>query len=142
MLDRAVVTLDLAVALWVVGTRTHMRHAANPYELLKVFADELGAIIRDDARRLVRVFLSSTLKDRLDIKLLHLLANLPVHNTAAIPVDYRGHVVEGAADIQVRDVDVPVSMRALTLLKTAAFALGTVRLAGFSGVEFGSRGGH
>jgi hypothetical protein len=48
------------------------------------------------------------LNDALDVRLGHLLANLPVHDRAARAVQQRAQVVERAGNVEVRDVDVPV----------------------------------
>ncbi len=85
-LDRAVIAFQLAIALRIVRRRLHVGHATDTNEVFKFLGDELRAIVRDDPRRLPRMFFPGTLQDCLHIYLFHLLADFPVHDGAAIAV--------------------------------------------------------
>lgn len=89
-----------------------MGHAGKANELLEVFGDELRAVVADDARLDAGVELSGALDNALDVGLGHGLPNLPVHDVPAGSVENRAHVVEGPAEVEVGDVDVPVLMGA------------------------------
>jgi hypothetical protein len=40
------ISLNLSIALRVVGRSFHMGHSCDPYEFFEVYRDELGASIR------------------------------------------------------------------------------------------------
>ncbi len=98
-----------------------MSHSADPNKLLEVLGDELRPVVRDDPRPLVGIPFSRPLDDRLDFGFGHALADLPVDEKAAAAIEQAAEVEEGAGDVDVRDIDVPVFMHAERLLK--AFAL-------------------
>ena len=87
-----------------------MGHAGEADVLLEVPSDELGAVVGDDARGDAGVELSGTLDEALHVGLLHRLADLPVDDVAAASIEDGAEVVEGARDIEVGDVDMPVVM--------------------------------
>src|SRR5512135_151075 len=110
--------LHLAVTLRVVRRRPHMGHPADPDELLELPGDELRAVIRDDPRPRPGEALAGPLHDRLDVPLGHALADLPVDEEPAVAVEEATEVEERPADVEVRDIDVPVLMRPRGLLET------------------------
>src|SRR5262249_58237365 len=110
-LEGPVPALDLAVALRVVRRRAHVRHATDPDELLEVPGDELRPVVRDDPRRDAREPLAGPLPDLLDVHLGHRLPDLPVDEVSAAPVEQAAQVVERPADVEVRDVYVPMLVR-------------------------------
>jgi hypothetical protein len=61
------------------------------------------------------------LRDDLDVRLGHRLAQIPVDNVSAVAVQNAAQVIERPADVDVRDIDVPVLMRGQRLLKARAF---------------------
>ena len=101
-----------------------MRHAALPEELLEVLRQELRAVVADDPRRFVGEPLARPLDDRRDVVLGHRLADLPVDDRTAVAVQNAAHIVERTADIQIRDVDMPVAMRGIGLVKALPLAGG------------------
>jgi transposase-like protein len=109
-LEGAVPPLNLAVRLRVVGRRTHVGHAAEADEQVEVAGEELGAVVGDGARLRAGVFLQAALEDELNVGLLHLFLDLPVDDEPAEAVEDGTEVVEGAGEIEIGDVDVPVLM--------------------------------
>src|SRR5262249_35299567 len=109
--------LHLAVALGIVRRRPHVGHPTDPDELLELPGDELGAVIRDDPRPSLRESFPGTLDNRLDVPLSHALADLPVDDEPTVAVEETTEVEEGAADVDVRDVDVPVLVGSQGLLE-------------------------
>src|SRR5947209_5151821 len=95
--------LDLAVALGIIGGRLDVRHPADPDEILEVPGDELRAVVRDDPGMLTGMLLACPLDDRLDLGLLHRLADLPVDDEAARAVEDAAEEEEGPADVEVGD---------------------------------------
>ena len=65
--------------------------------------------------------LQGALYDALDVVLGHRLADLPVNEGSAVAVEDSAEVVEGAANIAVGHVDVPVFMRLQRLNEAGAF---------------------
>jgi hypothetical protein len=45
----------------------------------------------------------------------------PVHNHTAVAIEYAAQIVEGAAEVEIRDVNVPVLMDRGGLFKALAF---------------------
>ena len=78
-----------------------MGHPTEADELFEIFGDELGAVVTDDSRCLIREFLFGALEDRLNILFGHRFSNLPVHNEPAVTVQDAAHVVKSAAQVQV-----------------------------------------
>ena len=64
-----------------------MRHPTDADELLEVPGDELGTVVGDDAGVLTGILLARPLEDNLHLGLLHSLADLPVHDEAAVAVE-------------------------------------------------------
>jgi hypothetical protein len=44
--DRPMISLNLSIALRVVGRSFHLGHSCDPYEFFEVYRDELGTSIR------------------------------------------------------------------------------------------------
>ena len=86
-LERLVETLDLAVALRVVGAGPHMRHPHQSDEISEVASDELWTVVGDNARPRVGKYFLRALDDYLDVGLGHRLANLPVNDESAEAVE-------------------------------------------------------
>jgi len=63
-----------------------VRHPGDPYELLEIPCQELRSIVGDDPRLGVRIFLSGSLENDLDLGLGHRLAQIPVDNRPAVAV--------------------------------------------------------
>ncbi len=101
-----------------------MSHSTDSEELLEVPGDELRAVVRDDSRSRAGEPLAGPLDDRLDIGLGHAFADLPVDDVTAAAVEQAAEVEEGPGDVDVRDVDVPVLVRAQRLLEPLALLRG------------------
>jgi len=101
-----------------------MSHFTDADELLEILGDELWTIVRDDPGLHAGKPLARPLNDRLDLSLGHALANLPVDDEPAATVQKAAEVIEGASDVDVRDIDVLVLVRLHGLLKALTFERG------------------
>ena len=77
------------------------------------------------------VLLQGPLDDGFDFGLLHGLADLPMNDGPAVAVEHGAEEVEGAGDVEVRDIDVPVFMD----LERLGEALALLRRSPAVGVE-------
>ena len=98
-----------------------MGHAAEANELLKIFGDELGAVVADNPGFFSGELFPRPLDNRLDILLGHAFADLPMDDEAAIAVQQRAEIVKGAAQVEVADINVPVPVPTLWLYETGSF---------------------
>src|SRR5262249_48187590 len=121
-LEDAMPAFDFAVALRVVRRGPRMRHTANADELLGVPGDELRAVVGDDPRRHAGELLACPLDDLFDIGLGHGLTQLPMDQESATTIQEAAQIVEGAGDIDVGDIDMPVLVRSERLHKALALA--------------------
>ena len=119
---RLVPALDLAVRLWIIRGGSDVRHARDANELLEVVGNELRAIVGDDSRLRFRVLLLSSLQDQFDISLSQGLTQIPMHEETTEPIQNAAQVIEGAAQVDVGNVDMPVLMRLERLLETGSLA--------------------
>jgi hypothetical protein len=103
-------TLDFSVALRVVGRGSHMGHAADPDELLEVPGDKLRPVVGDDPGTGVGKLFPRSLDDGLDIERFHRLANLPVNEVSAAPVQDAAEVIKSPANVEVGNIDMPMFM--------------------------------
>lgn len=97
-----------------------MRHAGQADELFKVLGEELRAVIRYDPGARFRKLLLCLLKDDLDIRLLHLLPDLPVDDKTAASIEKAAQVIKSAANVDVRNVYVPMFVGLERLDKASA----------------------
>jgi len=97
-------------------------HTADADELLEVPGDELRAVVGDDPWRHVGELLACPLDDLFDIGLGHRLTQLPVGQEAAATIQEAAQVVEGAGNVDVRDINMPVFVRQKRLNKAFALA--------------------
>ena len=88
-----------------------MRHAADADELFEVLGDKLRPVVRDDPRLCIGKFLLCPLQDDFHIRLGHRLADVPVHDVSAEAIQDAAQIVKRAADVEVRNVDMPVFVR-------------------------------
>ena len=128
-LEDAMPAFDLAVALRIVRRGPRMRHAADANELLEIPGNELRAIVGDNTRPGVRESFSASLNDLLDVGLGHRLAQLPVDDEPAAAIEQAAQVVEGAGDVDVGDIDVPVLVGPQRLDEALALGGGLGRVA-------------
>ena len=87
--------------------------------------DELGPVDGDDAGPGLGIFLLGPFQDGFDVGLFHLLPDFPVDDQAAASVQHAAQVVEGAADVDVGDVYVPMLVRLQRLDKAGSFLGGS-----------------
>ena len=98
-----------------------MGHAAEADEFLELLGDELGAVVANHPRILAGELLPCPLDDDLRLALLERFADFPMDDEAAVAVDNRAEVVKRAADVQVRDVDVPMLVGTRRLRESLPF---------------------
>jgi hypothetical protein len=99
-----------------------MSHLAKPDVLLEVLADKLGPSVRDEAGMLTWELLLGSLDDDLNILPSHRFPDLPVNHIAAVSIQQTAQVIEGAANIEIRYVYMPMLMRSVRPLKTGSLA--------------------
>ncbi len=100
-----------------------MAHACDPDEGLEVLGDEGGSVVGDDPGPGFGVLLPGSFEHDLDVGFLHRLPDLRMHQKPAATIEHRGQVVEGAIDIDVRDIHVPVVVGCERLLESRALGL-------------------
>ena len=99
-----------------------MCHARDANELLEIAGNELRTIVRDNARLRLRVLFLGAFQNYFDIRFPHRLAQIPMHEETAEPVQNAAQVIERATQVDVGNVNMPVLMRLQGLLETAPFA--------------------
>ncbi len=109
-LDRSVIAFQFSVALRVVRRGLDMRHPADTDELLEIFRYKLRTIVRNHPWFGIRKLLPASLQNDFDISFGHCLANFPVNNVTTETVQYAAQIVKCAANVNVRNVDMPVLM--------------------------------
>lgn len=114
------VAFDFTVALRIVGAGANVFHSTQANEVLEVFGDELGSVVRDNSGCHAGELFASLLENDFDIDLLHFVTDVPVDDTAAESIQDRGHEVECPGDVEVRDIDVPVFVSDERLLKSGS----------------------
>ena len=99
----------------------------NSLKSLAKNCDPLSLMIRGVS---LGKFLFRPLKDHQFVLLRHRAANLPMHDVAAVAVEDRREVVKRAVNVEVADVDMPVFMGLLGLMKPVPFFDGLFSPAG------------
>ena len=99
-----------------------MSHAGDANELLEIASDELGSVIGDDSWARSGVELASPLDDHFDIAFGHLFSQFPVDNESRKAIQKRAEIIEGAADVDIAHVDVPMLVGLQGLVEAGAFA--------------------
>src|SRR2546427_6252943 len=94
-----------------------MRHAGDADELLEVASDELRPVVGDDAGLCLRVLFLGSFENYLDVGLPHRLTQVPMHDRTTVPIQNAAQVVEGPADVDIGDIDMPMLMRLERLLE-------------------------
>jgi len=120
-LEGFVPAFDFSVGLRVIGRGLHVGHAGDADELLEIFGDELGAVVADDAWLDVRVQFAGALDNGLHVRFLHFFADFMMDDEAAVAVENGAKEVEGAGDIEVAEIDVPLLMSLERLDEACAF---------------------
>ena len=98
-----------------------MGHSGNPDEFFEILCNELRAIVGNNPWTCSRVFLLGPLKDGFYVTFSHLLSDLPMDDRAAASIEEAAQVVEGATDVEVRDIHMPVLMRQRRLNEPGSF---------------------
>jgi hypothetical protein len=76
--------------------------------------------VGDDSRLRFRVLLLGSLQDDFDISFSHGLTQIPMHEEATEPIQNAAQVIEGAAQVDIGNVDMPVLMWLQRLLETGS----------------------
>src|ERR1035437_4508556 len=95
------------------------REYANKF--LEIPGDEFRAVVGDDPRSRLGVFLLGRLLNDLDVRLRHGCAHFPMQKEAAVAVQHAAQVVESARNIDVAHVEMPMLMRLRRLLEAGPF---------------------
>jgi len=101
-----------------------MGHASHPDELFEVLGNELRAVVGNDPGGGIREFLRGPLQNDFHVLFGHRLTQLPVDDVAAASVKNAAQVIEGAAEIDVGDIDMPMLL-GLQRLNKASSLLGS-----------------
>src|SRR6267143_715474 len=101
-----------------------MGHARDPNELLEVARDELRSVVRDDSVFRLRILFLGSLQDNFDLRSGNRLPQIPMHQETTVSIQHTAHVVERARQVDVGNIDVPVSVGLRRLLKPRPFARG------------------
>src|ERR1035438_6383253 len=119
--QRFVPTLDLAVGLRVERRRFDVRHTRDSDELLEIPRDELRPVVGDDPRFCLGVFFLGSLQYDFDLSLGHRLTQIPVYDRPAIAIQHAAQIVKRAANVDVGNVDMPMSMGFQWMFKPGSF---------------------
>lgn len=128
--DGFVKAFELAVGLRVIGRGPDVGHASDADEFFEILCDELRPVVADDARAFAGEVFTGALQNRFDVDFLHLFADFPVDDEAAVTVEDGAQEVEGAGDVEMADVDVPLLVRFEGLDEAGAFLSDGGALAG------------
>jgi hypothetical protein len=126
-LEGFVPAFDLAVGLRIVGRGLDVGHAGDANELFELAGNELWAVVADDARCGGGEGFASALQDDLHVGFLHFFADFEVNDEATGPIEDATEEVEGAGDVEVTDIDMPVFVRCEWLREAGTFLGGLGR---------------
>ena len=98
-----------------------MGHAGDPNEFLEILCNELWPVVGNNPWAGSWIFFLGSLQDDFNIWFGHLLSDLPVDDGAAASIQETAQVVEGATDVEVRDIHVPVLMGEKRLYEPCPF---------------------
>ena len=99
-----------------------MSQASDPDELFEVTGNELRPIIGDNAGLNTGILLQGRLDDDFNLSLGHRATQLPMEHGSGTAIQDRTQIKEGAGDVNVRDIDMPMFMRLQGLNKATAFS--------------------
>ena len=97
-----------------------MRHTRDADEFLELPGNKLWAVIGDDPRSSFRKLLLGALQNDLHIHFRHLFPDLPMNNETTASIENAAQIIEGAANVDIRNIDMPMVMRAERLHKAGA----------------------
>src|SRR5215813_1011594 len=121
-LERLVPTFDLAIRLRIKRRGAHVRHSRDTNKFFEVARHKLRPIVRDNPRSGFRILLLGMLQNHLDVGLLHGLAQIPMQQETTVPIQDAAQVVERTAQVDVRNINMPVLMRLWRLLEAGSLA--------------------
>ena len=98
-----------------------MTHSGDANEFFEIASNKLWPIVRDNSRRHIRKFFTCALQDDFYIRFFHRLPDLIMNDVTIVPVQNAAKVLEGAADIQIRDIGVPMLMCSNRLSESGSF---------------------
>ena len=105
----------------VIESEIVIRHTwLTADEFLKVLGNKLWSIVRDYPRLGIRISFLDSLKDYLNIALGHRFPQLPMDYIPTAPVKNTAQVIKRAANIDMRNINMPMLMRSERLLKACA----------------------
>ncbi len=122
--ERFVKAFQLAVRLRIIRRRSYVRHARQPDEFFEVLGNELRTVVRDNPWTSLRKLLFGPLDDDFNVRFQHPLPDLPVDDEAAATVHDAAEVIKLAADVQIRDIYMPVFVRLKRLNESGALLAG------------------
>src|SRR5664279_1213540 len=99
-----------------------MRHAGDSNKLLEVACDELRPVVRDDTRLCLWVLFLGSFENYLDVGLPHRLSQVPMHDRTTVPIQNAAQVIEGSANVDIGDIDMPMLMWPEWLLEAGPLA--------------------
>src|SRR6516164_2630590 len=99
-----------------------MSHSCDADKLLEVPGDKLWPVVRDDPRFCFWIFLPRSLQDDFDFRFGHRFPQIPMDDRTAVTIQKAAQVVEGAAHIDVGNIDMPMLVRLGGLLEAGSFA--------------------
>src|SRR5262250_2188874 len=94
-----------------------MGHPRDADELLEVSGDELRSVVGDDPWFCLRILLPSSLQDDFDFRFGHRFPQIPMDDRTAKALQNAAQVVEGAAHVDVGNIDMPMLVRVGWLLE-------------------------
>jgi len=98
-----------------------MGHSRDPDEFFEILGNELWPVVGNNPWAGSWVFLLGSLQDDFYIRFGHLLSDLPMDDGTAASIEEAAQVVEGASDVEVRDIHMPVLMRQQRLYEPSPF---------------------
>ena len=99
-----------------------MGHPRDADELLEVSGNELRSVVGDDPWFCLRIFLPRSLQNDFDFRFGHRFPQIPMDDRTAVAIQNAAQVVEGAAHIDVGNIDMPMLVRVGWLLEAGSFA--------------------
>lgn len=94
-----------------------MSDACQADELFEVMGDELRAIVADNARFFAGILLQGFLQDDFNVLFGHGLAQFPVDDEPAGPVEHAGQVIKRAINVDIGHTHMPPLVRWPRLLR-------------------------
>src|SRR5205823_3732293 len=119
--------LDLTVGLRIKRGSSDVRHAGEADEFLEIAGDELRTIVGDDPRVSLGKEFFIPLQDQFNVGFSHGGPDVPVNDATAEAIENAAEIVEGAAQIQIGDVHVPMLMQSHRRVEPASL-LGRARV--------------